>query len=85
MITSVKELAIQDITGADRVEHESVGDASETCTTYADYYHRHIAPNTKTKIILFELVKSYRLTYQLTFLYHVTVLHHLTIDLQSID
>ncbi|MEI7653302.1 MAG: ASCH domain-containing protein [bacterium] len=58
VITSVKELAIQDITDADRVGHESMGDVDEICAIYEGYYHQHISPESRMKIVRFELVKS---------------------------
>lgn len=55
VITSVKELAIKDITDADRIGHEPLGDINEICATYESYYHQPVTPGTTLKIVQFEV------------------------------
>ena len=57
VITSVKELALRDITEADRLGHEPLGNIDEICAIYENLYQQPVTPATMMKIIRFELIK----------------------------
>mgnify|MGYP002814606716 CR=1 FL=1 len=56
-LTKVKEITFKDINKKDEEGHEKFSSKEEMYKTYSDYYNKPINPETKLKVINFELLK----------------------------